>query len=168
MRLSRNKDEARAAALDAAGERLRAHLRARGLRMTAERQALVEAALARRRHFTLEELVDDAVSRGTTASRATVYRALPILVEAGIVQPVLVTDEPRRFELAVGRRHHDHLRCRRCGRVVEFRSQEIEDLQSRIAARHGFRLTSHLHELVGDCASCRRPVSTVTTARGKQ
>jgi len=146
----------RATTAEAAGERLRAHLRARGLRMTGERQALVDAALGRGRHFTLEELVDDAVSRGISASRATVYRALPILVEAGIVQPVLVTDEPRRFELAVGRRHHDHLRCRGCGRVVEFRSQAIEDLQSRIAARHGFRLTSHMHELVGDCAACRR------------
>lgn len=156
MRLSLNKAPARAVAADAAGERLRSYLRARGLRMTTERQALVEAALARERHFTLEELVDDAVSRSTAASRATVYRALPILVEAGIVQPVLVTGEPRRFELAVGRRHHDHLRCRRCGRVVEFHSQEIEDLQTRIAARHGFRLTSHLHELVGDCAACRR------------
>ncbi len=136
--------------------------------MTTERQALVEAALSRRRHFTLEELVDDAVSRATAASRATVYRALPILVEAGIVQPVLVTDEPRRFELAVGRRHHDHLRCRRCGRVVEFRSQEIEDLQSRIAARHGFRLTSHLHELVGDCAPCRRRARAAPAERGKR
>jgi Fur family ferric uptake transcriptional regulator len=156
MRLSLNNSARAAAAADAAGERLRSYLRARGLRMTAERQALVEAALSRERHFTLEELVDDAVSRSAAASRATVYRALPILVEAGIVQPVLVTGEPRRFELAVGRRHHDHLRCRGCGRVVEFHSQEIEDLQTRIAARHGFRLTSHLHELVGECAACRR------------
>jgi Fur family ferric uptake transcriptional regulator len=167
MRPRRNKRKAPTAAGEAAGERLRAHLRARGLRMTGERQALVEAALSRSRHFTLEELVDDAVTRGTAASRATVYRALPILVEAGIVQPVLVTDEPRRFELAVGRRHHDHLRCRRCGRVVEFRSQEIEDLQSRIAARHGFRLTSHLHELVGDCAPCRRSSAPSRTGRAR-
>jgi Fe2+ or Zn2+ uptake regulation protein len=76
---------------------------------------------------------------------------------------VLVSDEPRRFELAFGRRHHDHLMCRRCGRVVEFRSSAIEDLQVEIARRHGFRLTSHVHELVGDCAACRRKA----WARGK-
>ena len=119
MRLSRNNEAVQS---EAAADRLRAFLRGRGLRMTAEREALVRAALGRRRHFTLEELVREVVRRDTRASRATVYRSLPILVEAGILLPVLVSDEPRRFELALGRRHHDHLLCRRCGRVVEFRS----------------------------------------------
>jgi len=154
MRRSRNNHEE--AATGGAAERLKAFLRARGLRMTGEREALVRAALGRRRHFTLEELVEEVVQNDTRASRATVYRGLPILIEAGILQPVLVSDEPRRFELAFGRRHHDHLLCRRCGRVVEFRSSAIEEQQLKVAARHGFRLTSHLHELVGDCATCRR------------
>jgi Fur family ferric uptake transcriptional regulator len=156
MRLSRNNGANAKAEPEGAAERLRAFLRARGLRMTGEREALVRAALGRRRHFTLEELVERVVGHDTRASRATVYRGLPILIEAGILQPVLVSDEPRRFELAFGRRHHDHLLCRRCGRVVEFRSSAIEEAQLAVAARHGFRLTSHVHELVGDCAACRR------------
>ena len=156
MRSSRNNGEAGRIDPGEAAGRLKAFLRARGLRMTGEREALVRAALGRRRHFTLEELVEEAVGHDARASRATVYRGLPILIEAGILQPVLVSDEPRRFELALGRRHHDHLLCRRCGRVVEFRSGAIEELQLRVAARHGFRLTSHVHELVGDCAACRR------------
>jgi Fur family ferric uptake transcriptional regulator len=156
MRPGRNNGNAPAVDPGDAAARLKAFLRARGLRMTGEREALVRAALGRRRHFTLDELVEEAVERDARASRATVYRGLPILIEAGILQPVLVSDEPRRFELVLGRRHHDHLRCRRCGRVVEFRSDAIEDLQLKIAARHGFRLTSHVHELVGDCAACRR------------
>lgn len=156
MRLSRNNAPAPKVEPEGAALRLRAFLRGRGLRMTGEREALVRAALGRRRHFTLEELVEEVVRNDTRASRATVYRGLPILIEAGILQPVLVSDEPRRFELAFGRRHHDHLMCRRCGRVVEFRSTAIEELQTRIAARHGFRLTSHVHELVGDCSACRR------------
>jgi Fur family transcriptional regulator, ferric uptake regulator len=153
MRLGRN--NATGPDPGGAAGRLREFLRARGLRMTGEREALVRAALGRRRHFTLEELVDE-VARDTRASRATVYRSLPILVEAGILQPVLVSDEPRRFELVLGRRHHDHLLCRRCGRVVEFRSTAIEKLQLEVAARHGYRLTGHVHELVGECAACRR------------
>jgi Fur family ferric uptake transcriptional regulator len=156
MRLGRNNDGGTAAGTGRASARLKEFLRGRGLRMTGEREALVRAALGRRRHFTLEELVEEVVRNDTRASRATVYRGLPILIEAGILQPVLVSDEPRRFELAFGRRHHDHLMCRRCGRVVEFRSTAIEELQTKIAARHGFRLTSHVHELVGDCSACRR------------
>jgi Fur family ferric uptake transcriptional regulator len=125
--------------------------------MTDERQALLVAALARRPHFTLEELAQDVLRGPSPASRATVYRSLPILVEAGILQPTLVTGDARRYELALGREHHDHLRCQRCGKIVEFRSDAIERLQLEIAARHGFRLVSHVHELVGECLSGCRP-----------
>jgi Fur family ferric uptake transcriptional regulator len=156
MRSSRNSGHPPRVGAARGAERLRDFLRSRGLRMTGEREALVRAALGRRRHFTLEELVEEAVGHDARASRATVYRSLPILIEAGILQPVLVSEEPRRFELALGRPHHDHLLCRACGRVVEFRSSAIEGLQLKVAARHGFRLTSHVHELVGDCAACRR------------
>ena len=168
MRPSRNNEPAPRGDGDEAAARLRAFLRSRGLRMTGEREALVRAALGRRRHFTLEELVEEAVGHDARASRATVYRSLPILIEAGILQPVLVSDEPRRFELALGRPHHDHLLCRSCGRVVEFRSGAIEELQLKVAARHGFRLTSHVHELVGDCSDCRRAVRPSRPARARR
>ncbi len=168
MRSSRNNEPAARIDAGQAAGRLRAYLRSRGLRMTGEREALVRAALGRRRHFTLEELVEEAVGHDARASRATVYRSLPILIEAGILQPVLVSDEPRRFELAFGRRHHDHLLCRVCGRVVEFRSTAIEDLQLKVAARHGFRLTSHVHELLGDCAACRQAGRRPGPARARR
>jgi Fur family ferric uptake transcriptional regulator len=154
MRLRRNSNSA-AGRPQRASAALRQHLRQRGLRMTGEREALLRAALTGGAHFTLDELAQAVMRRSASASRATVYRSLPILVEAGILQPALVSGETRRFELALGRRHHDHLQCRGCGRIVEFRSEAIEKLQLAIAARHGFHLTSHAHELVGDCSACR-------------
>ncbi len=153
MRLNLNNEGVDAA--QRARELLLGYLRGRGLRMTGEREALLRAALGHESHFTLDELAREVLRLHSAASRATVYRSLPLLVEAGILQPALVSGEARRFELALGRRHHDHLQCRGCGRIVEFRSEAIEKLQLAIAARHGFRLTSHVHELVGDCAACR-------------
>ncbi len=139
----------------AASQALRGFLRGRGLRMTHEREALLRAALAFRSHFTLDELTRDVLRRDATASRATVFRSLPLLLEAGILQAAPAAGEARRFELALGRGHHDHLRCRGCGRIVEFRCEEIESLQHEVARRYGFRLIRHVHELVGDCAACR-------------
>ncbi len=165
MRLSLNSNTA--GRPQRAARALRDYLRGRGLRMTGEREALLQAALGRGAHFTLDELAQDVMRRSSTASRATVYRSLPILVEAGILQPALVTGEARRFELALGRRHHDHLLCRGCGRIVEFRSEAIERLQTEIAARHGFRLTSHVHELLGECAACRSAGRPKTAARAR-
>jgi Fur family transcriptional regulator, ferric uptake regulator len=155
MRSSLNNGGVARSARAAASAALRGYLRSRGLRMTHEREGLLQAALAFHRHFTLDELTRGVLRRDSAASRATVFRSLPLLVAAGILQAAPASGEARRFELALGREHHDHLRCRGCGRIVEFRCEEIESLQLEVARRHGFRLASHVHELVGDCSDCR-------------
>ncbi len=155
MRLNLNNELSRGDGPARARELLVGYLRRRGLRMTGEREALLRAALAQASHFTLDELAREVIRLHAGASRSTVFRSLPLLVDAGILQPALVSGDARRYELALGRRHHDHLLCGRCGRIVEFRSEAIEKLQLGVAARHGFRLTSHVHELLGECAVCR-------------
>jgi Fur family transcriptional regulator, ferric uptake regulator len=118
------------------------------------RRAIVEAVMARRGHFPIDELIDDLRRRGVHGSRATVYRTLPLLVEAGIVQRGVVTAESVSYETAAGHPHHDHLVCARCGLVVEFELEAFEILQREVAQRHGFRLQAHHHELVGTCPRC--------------
>jgi Fur family ferric uptake transcriptional regulator len=151
MRSSRNSRQTTAAL-----ERFRAFLHERSLRVTDVREAIVRAALERDGHFDVEELVHDVERMGFEASRATVYRALPLLMEAGILQPTLLSGGHRRYEAAFGRKHHDHLVCSRCGKVVEFHFEAFEMLQHDLAAKHGFELTAHFHELIGVCAGCRR------------
>jgi Fur family transcriptional regulator, ferric uptake regulator len=91
------------------------------------------------------------------AHLATVYRTLPLLIEAGLIHPTLLSSGERRFyEPAFERPHHDHLVCTSCGRVVEFEFEAFEVLQQDIARRYGFELTEHFHELLGLCAECRR------------
>jgi Fur family ferric uptake transcriptional regulator len=135
--------------------RFEAVLAARGLRLTAPRRAIVEVALGRPGHFAIDELVSELRSRGLSASKATVYRCLPLLTEAGILSSAVVTGDERTYERAVGREHHDHLVCRACGKVVEFEYEAIEVLQRELAARYGFTLEGHVHQLIGRCADCR-------------
>jgi len=88
---------------------------------------------------------------------ATVYRALPLLVDAGLIQPALVSkSDGQRYEVAFEREHHDHLVCSGCGRVVEYQSETLEALQREIARRYGFELENHVNELRGRCKECRR------------
>lgn len=135
--------------------RFEALLAERGLRLTAPRRAIVEAVLARAGHFAIEDLVADLRAHGVAASKATVYRSLPLLTAAGIVSAAVLSGEERTYERAVGREHHDHLICRGCGKVIEFEYEAIEVLQRELAARYGFTLEGHLHQLIGRCAACR-------------
>jgi Fur family ferric uptake transcriptional regulator len=151
-----------APALDEAGvaralERLNGVVRARGLKASSTRDAVARAALCRRGHFSVDELIADLRSGGAAeVHAATVYRVLPLLVEAGLLQMTLVSNrEGARYERAFEREHHDHLICTMCGKVVEFEFEAIEVLQRDVAERFGFHLTGHVHELLGTCRDCR-------------
>jgi len=141
-------------ALDEALARFERFLAGRDLRLTAARRAIIEAVLARSGHFPIEDLVADLRRRGIRGSKATVYRALPLLTEAGILQSAVITGDTKSYEAAGRGGHHDHLVCRPCGRVVEFEFEAFEILQREIASRYGFRLEGHLHQLVGTCPEC--------------
>ncbi len=144
------------AAVTRALEKLREVVRARGLKASATRDAVARAALARNGHFFVEELVRELKDRQVVdAHPATVYRVLPLLVDAGLLQPTLMsTGEGMCYERAFEREHHDHLICTTCGQVVEFQFEAIEVLQRDVAERFGFRLTGHIHELLGTCKEC--------------
>ena len=141
-------------------------LAGRDLRLTLARRAIVEAVLARSGHFPIEDLVADLKTRGIRGSKATVYRALPLLTEAGILQTAVITGDTKSYEAAVRGEHHDHLVCRRCARVVEFEFEAFEILQREIAARYGFRLEGHHHQLVGTCSDCQAKEVAATRRTG--
>ncbi len=136
-------------------DRFERFLHKKDLRLTEARAAIVEAALAREGHYPIDELIADLRERGIRGSKATVYRTLPLLAEAGILQPAILAGDSKSYETTFGRGHHDHLVCGDCGRVVEFEFEAFEILQREVAAKHGFRLQSHHHELVGVCPECQ-------------
>ncbi len=135
-------------------DRFEKFLEKKDLRLTEARAAIVEAALARTGHYPIEELISDLKQRGIRGSKATVYRTLPLLAEAGILQPAILAGDAKSYETTFGLEHHDHLICSRCHKVIEFGFEAFEILQREVAARYGFRLEGHHHELLGVCPDC--------------
>jgi len=125
-----------------------------GLRLTREREAVVDEVASRRGHFDPEELHYALKDRGAKVSRASIYRTIPLLVQAGILGKVENTDMHAHYELVLGREHHDHMLCTSCGKVIEFYSHELERLQDRLCQAEGFKGISHLLEIKGLCSKC--------------
>lgn len=136
-------------------EIFRKYLERRGLKLTAERQALFEELFARHEHFEADELLVRLRSKHTKISRATIYRTLDLLVDSGIVGRVRIGESGYRYERLRAGDHHDHLICNECGRVIEFREPQIEKLQDEVYERYGFIALSHSHQLRGICRRCR-------------
>jgi Fur family ferric uptake transcriptional regulator len=132
----------------------RGHLHDRGLRFTAQRKAVLEAALASQTHFTADQLLGAVRERESSVSLATVYRTLGHLQECGLVREAFRAEGCSAYEAVHG--HHDHMLCIRCGKVIEFCDEQIEQLQERVCRRHGFEALDHRMGIRGLCGDCRR------------
>jgi Fur family ferric uptake transcriptional regulator len=137
--------------------RLEAFMAQKHLRSTSQRRLIVERFLDAGAHVTIEELLADVRAHDRGVGYATVYRTLKLLAECGVASERRFGDGLSRYEISDGDEHHDHLICTSCGRITEFEEPRIEELQEQIARRHGFRVTSHKHELYGLCRACSSP-----------
>lgn len=132
------------------------HLRKSGFRWTSQRALIVRTALATHEHFTADELLVQCRRQDPKVSRATVYRTLTVLEEAGFVEGLETGDGGRRFEHVLGHEHHDHMVCLACGSILEFRDDALEQRQEAAARRLGFRVERHSLRLYGTCRECQQ------------
>lgn len=136
--------------------RFEEYLQSKGKRTTSQRRALVDHVFARHDHFDADELIDqlNQKSRGDDrVSRATVYRALDELVEAGLLRKMTLGSRAV-YEHDYGYPQHDHLHCTVCDELIEFRSEELLALREAVAQESGFRVTGHRLTISGICQAC--------------
>ncbi|MCL4151666.1 UNVERIFIED_CONTAM: hypothetical protein GTU68_055813, partial [Idotea baltica] len=128
-------------------------LRTRGVQVTAQRLAILEAVTTRP-HSTAEQLAEDVREKIGSISRQAVYDSLGVLVDKGMLRRIQPLGSPARYEDRVGDNHH-HLVCRGCGVVV--------DVNCAVGARpcltaeddHGFEIDEAEVIYWGNCRACR-------------
>ena len=121
---------------------------AKGMRMTEQRRVIAQVIAAAGDHPDVEELYRRASAVDANISISTVYRTVKLFEDAGIIERHDFRDGRSRYEPAP-EEHHDHLIDLRSGQVIEFRSEEIEEMQRAIAEKLGYKLVDHRLELYG-------------------
>jgi Fur family ferric uptake transcriptional regulator len=139
-------------------------LRRRGLRWTSQRELVASVALRNHSHFSAEQLLEMCRQEDSAISRATVYRTLGMLEQAGFVEGLDTGEGGRKFEHVLGHTHHDHMICTSCGAILEFRDDELERRQDLAARRNGFTIVSHSLKLYGVCRACAQTSDGRTAA----
>lgn len=125
---------------DAVLAKLDTFIRRKGLRRTPQRDAIVRLAFASDEHFTSEELFDRVRKKNVDASRATVYRTISLLVEAGLLHEIDLGGDQKTYDPNfLDKPSHNHLVCIDCGKVVEFEDSHLELLNDCLTRRLGFR-----------------------------
>ena len=115
------------------------------MRMTEQRRVIARVLAASADHPDVEELYRRCAAVDNRISISTVYRTVKLFEDAGIIERHDFRDGARATSRSDN--HHDHLIDLRTGEVIEFRSEEIEELQAEVARRLGYRLVDHRLEL---------------------
>lgn len=145
-----------AAGKTAEGEGLfRDYLASQHLKMTGERRRILEEVFSISEHFGADELHLRFVSRKIPMSRATIYRALDHLVKSGLVRRVYLDQKKAFYESVHGRRHHEHMICLSCGKVIEFSDDPLELRQDEVCRNLKFKPLRHSLRIVGLCSACQ-------------
>ena len=131
---------------------LHATLRARGYRLTPQRQLVLDA-VTRLDHGTPDEISTEVQRTATGVNLSTVYRTLELLEQLGMVTHTHLGHGAPTYHPA-STQDHLHLVCRDCGRTVEVEGPAVERWAQGVAAEHGFVDVSHTVEVFGTCAGC--------------
>lgn len=126
-------------------------LKEAGLKVTSPRLKVLEVLKASPdQHVSAEELYKMMIEQDEEIGLATIYRVLNQFDDAGIVTRHHFEGGKSVFELS-DKHHHDHLVCLKCGKVIEFEDEVIEERQLRVSEKYNIKLTHHSLYLYGEC-----------------
>jgi Fur family transcriptional regulator, ferric uptake regulator len=128
-----------------------------GLKNTSQREIILKAMYDNDGHFTPEEilLLSNHTQKGGVIGQATIYRTLNFFEKEGLASSISFGVDGKKYELNLCE-HHDHMICIRCEKIIEFVSEEIEQIQLVIAKTHGFAMGDHAMQLYGVCKECQK------------
>jgi len=127
-------------------------------KVTPQRQVILKVLLENiQKHLSAEDVYEIVKKKHPEIGMATVYRTLDLLVELGILQKMDFGDGKTRFELNDENvHHHHHLICLKCGKVLEFALDLLDDLEERIAKKTNFDIVDHKLKFYGYCSECKK------------
>jgi len=138
-------------------EKFREYLasRPRSQRFTGQQRDMVRFIFSKHNHFDADQLIEELKEKGLPVSRATVYRTLNKLVDAGLLRRLELG--PRMFyEHDYGYPQHEHLHCQMCHKVIEFQHSALGTVLQEVCAENAFQLEGHSFIVRGVCADCNR------------
>ncbi|MGL4819395.1 MAG: peroxide-responsive transcriptional repressor PerR [Bacilli bacterium] len=128
-------------------------LKENGVRITPQRQAILEFIISAKSHPTADEIYRALESRFPSMSVATVYNNLKVFKELHLVKELTYGDASSRFDFIT--HDHYHVICEVCDRIVDFTYPALNEIESLASHMTGFEVTSHRLELYGVCPDCQ-------------
>lgn len=132
-------------------------LEEKSLRITTQRQIIIDTVFSTEEHFTAEQLLEWSREKDSSISRATVYRTLPLLTESGLVREMDFGKDYKFYDPNYAEHpNHNHLICNDCEKIVEFDSESLSKLESEIAEKLGFSVKAQRLQITANCEELKK------------
>lgn len=137
-------------------EKFKTLLKNNALKFTKQRELILKFLYENKDHYTPEDIYMQLKQEypDINIGIATIYRTLALLEESDIVSSISFGSQGKKYELGL-KKHHDHLICTQCGKIIEFYDQMIEERQEVIAEQFNFKMTNHIMKIEGVCEECQ-------------
>jgi len=134
-------------------------LKRQKLKFTRQREMILKVLYDHTGHFSPEEIHRIILEENPDlkVGIATVYRTLTLLEDAGLADSISFGKDGKIYELGL-KKHHDHLICTGCGKIIEFVDEVIEAKQEEIAKKYHFQMTDHTMKIIGLCQECQKTI----------
>lgn len=139
-------------------------LRAYGIRVTPQRQAILRFLKETDTHPTAEQIYEHVRDAFPGISLATVYNTVNLFVELGIVRELVNADRSSRFDGDVS--DHYHLVCNECGAILDYHGRDLGALEDEVARDTGFLVSARRVDFFGLCPQCQRSTGKGGNGRG--
>jgi len=125
----------------------RRYLRSQNLKYTPERADVLNAIIECDDVFEVDQLLMEMRRRGHHVSKATIYRTVKLLQDAGIITQALFDSKQAHYQLIYGKAARDYIVCMKTGKYIEFSDDELVALRNRICEAHGWDPVGHRFQI---------------------
>ncbi len=139
-------------------EILKKHLKEKKLRYTREREKILKSIIQMKGHFDAEELYFNIKKQYKNVVLATVYNTLDLLTACGILNRYRFGTDHYRYEKILNKPNHYHLICLNCGKITEFTSNDIAQIEVKISRSRNFLIKNSSLQIFGICNECQKGV----------
>jgi Fur family ferric uptake transcriptional regulator len=130
-------------------------IKKKGLKYTSEREEVLREILEVEDHFDVDTLYFRLKNKNSKISKASIYRTLPLLIEAGYIQEVYKQAGHSYYEVTFNKLPHLHFICISCGRVDEVMDPRLNQLIKEHEQEKNYKLLSYHLEIFGVCSNCK-------------
>lgn len=135
-------------------------LRAKESKLTTRRELILKVLLENQgKHLSAEDVYNLVKGEEADVGLATVYRALELFHEFGLIHAIDFGDGRKRYEFGMEEgkdHHHHHLICTKCGSIIEVNEDLLDELENRVHKKHNFTITDHQLKIFGICSQCAK------------